>query len=120
MRECPSCGEDLEEGVSTCWNCGVDAAEENGGGSPDACSRCGRELAGDELGSLEDPKPLCEDCRREVEFSEDEERLCPVDQTQLEKEEYRTVILDRCPVCGGVWLDDGQLAAIEREVLDGD
>ncbi len=118
MRVCPSCGEDLEEGVSTCWNCGVDAADEDGGCNLEVCSRCGGDLGADELGSLEDLKPLCEECRREVELAGDEERLCPVDQSPLEKEEYGSVILDRCPVCGGVWLSDGQLEAIERNALD--
>lgn len=117
MRVCPSCGEDLEEGVSTCWNCGVDAAKADDG-EPGVCSHCGGELDADAVGSIEDPRPVCEDCRLEAELADDEERLCPVDQGPLEKEEYHGVILDRCPVCGGVWLDDGELEAIERAALD--
>jgi hypothetical protein len=40
---------------------------------------------------------------------------CPVDDTHLESREYEAGIgVDGCPVCGGVWLDPGELELIQE------
>jgi len=40
-------------------------------------------------------------------------RVCPVDGFTLGVETYEGVEVDRCPHCKGVWLDAGELQAIE-------
>ena len=35
--------------------------------------------------------------------------LCPVDKKQMIILEYNNVELDYCPICEGVWLDQGEL-----------
>jgi len=40
-------------------------------------------------------------------------RTCPVDGFTLAIETYEGVEIDRCPHCKGVWLDAGELQAIE-------
>ena len=114
MRECPACGEELDDGVVTCWKCGADDDDDEQGADPGLCSDCGAELGDDALSSVEEPRPLCEECRIANELSEEDDRACPVDESLLEREEYRGVVVDRCPICGGVWLDEGKLERIER------
>lgn len=44
------------------------------------------------------------------------ERPCPQCQQSLEKEEYgycSEILIDHCAECGGVWLDRGELEALE-------
>lgn len=44
------------------------------------------------------------------------ELLCPVCQVRMEAAEYAycsQIMIDRCPECGGVWLDRGEVDAIE-------
>lgn len=40
-------------------------------------------------------------------------RKCPVDDFTLTQEKYEGVTIDVCPHCSGVWLDAGELEAIE-------
>ncbi len=40
-------------------------------------------------------------------------RQCPVDDFTLKPELYEGVPIDRCPHCRGVWLDHGELEAIQ-------
>ncbi|MEZ6318899.1 MAG: zf-TFIIB domain-containing protein [Phycisphaerales bacterium] len=37
---------------------------------------------------------------------------CPKDQTPMERLDLAGVAIDRCPGCGGIWLDAGELRAI--------
>lgn len=39
---------------------------------------------------------------------------CPVDDFTLAQESYEGVTIDRCPHCGGVWLDAGELETIQK------
>ena len=41
-----------------------------------------------------------------------EDRLCPVDSTQLRRIERSGVHVDACPSCRGIWLDRGELDKI--------
>ncbi|MBL4660757.1 MAG: zf-TFIIB domain-containing protein [Alcanivoracaceae bacterium] len=39
---------------------------------------------------------------------------CPVDNTPLAQQEYeRAVMIDKCPTCDGMWLDQWELKAIQ-------
>jgi Zn-finger nucleic acid-binding protein len=39
--------------------------------------------------------------------------LCPRDQATLEKHAGDGIEIDECPLCGGTWLDRGELEALE-------
>jgi hypothetical protein len=39
-------------------------------------------------------------------------RGCP---TKLVEEAFRDILIDRCPTCGGVWLDPGELDTIAHD-----
>ena len=55
---------------------------------------------------------------QEERASEREARLgtCPRGcETRLHKEAFRDILVDRCPTCGGVWLDPDELAKISHE-----
>ena len=43
---------------------------------------------------------------------------CPVDDFTLVQETYEGVTIDRCPHCQGVWLDNGELEAIQENQAD--
>ena len=39
---------------------------------------------------------------------------CPIDNATLIHEVYEGIEIDRCPECGGIWLDAGELAHINE------
>jgi uncharacterized protein len=41
---------------------------------------------------------------------------CPRDGYDLESRSYHSVRIERCPQCGGVWLDVGKLEMIQAHV----
>ena len=41
-------------------------------------------------------------------------RRCPVDDFTLKQETYEGVAIDTCPHCSGVWLDAGELEALQN------
>ena len=41
-----------------------------------------------------------------------DDRLCPVDSTELRRIERSGVHVDACPSCRGIWLDRGELDKI--------
>lgn len=43
---------------------------------------------------------------------------CPKDQEPMSRITLGSVAIDRCPTCGGVWLDQGELEGIKRAMLD--
>ena len=45
---------------------------------------------------------------------------CPRCNCELAVENYRGIEVDRCPNCGGMWLDYGELDQLEDTVLDKD
>jgi Zn-finger nucleic acid-binding protein len=50
-----------------------------------------------------------------------DDRLCPVDSTELRRIERSGVHVDACPSCRGIWLDRGELDKIvAREGADDD
>jgi uncharacterized protein len=44
-----------------------------------------------------------------------DDRLCPVDSTQLRRIERSDVHVDACPSCRGIWLDRGELDKIVEQ-----
>ena len=43
---------------------------------------------------------------------------CPADGAALRKTRSGEILLDRCPVCKGVWFDAGELEAIQAAAKD--
>jgi Zn-finger nucleic acid-binding protein len=41
---------------------------------------------------------------------------CPRDGATLTNEKYEGVVVDRCPSCGGIWLDSGELRTIQETI----
>ena len=41
---------------------------------------------------------------------------CPRDQTQMIKITSQGVTIDKCPKCGGIWLDKGEMRRIIENV----
>ncbi len=58
--------------------------------------------------------PTCAGCRLEILMSREPELRCPADGTALVKTEQGEILLDRCPLCWGIWLDGGELEAIQE------
>ena len=79
------------------------------------CDRCGNRTR-----NKEDDKPVCETCVEEmtllVNASKEESRPCPRDGTNMAKEIAHMLVIDRCPDCGGVWLDGGELERLREGV----
>ncbi len=44
----------------------------------------------------------------------EKELLCPKDQTLMIKLTSKGVTVDKCPKCGGIWLDKGEM----RRIID--
>ena len=43
-------------------------------------------------------------------------RTCPGGcETKLVEEDFRDLVIDRCPTCGGVWVHPGELEKISRD-----
>ncbi len=89
------------------------------------CPGCdGRFLAESDLQRIEETvEPVVLELRR-IPDAEDQQRIlgCPVCEPAepMEKFEHHRdhrVVLDRCPSCRGVWLDGGELTAIQQESL---
>jgi Zn-finger nucleic acid-binding protein len=49
-----------------------------------------------------------------------EDRLisCPKDAEPMHRITLGAVAIDRCPACGGVWLDTGELRALKHTMLE--
>lgn len=39
--------------------------------------------------------------------------LCPADQTVMEKFDIAGTVIDKCPECNGIWLDDNEVIALK-------
>lgn len=64
--------------------------------------------------------PTCGNCEIKILIEREAIYRCPIDGTQMEKENHDDIIVDRCPQCEGVWLDPGELEAIKDAVNDSD
>jgi hypothetical protein len=65
-------------------------------------------------------KAMCAPCVEHIELvlvsAKETRRSCPADRTELAKEIVHGVIIDRCPSCGGVWFDAGEMERMNQEV----
>ena len=80
------------------------------------CSRCGQRRTRREYEGL----PTCESCEEMIEAkmkaAEEQTRQCPIDKADMDKEIILNLVVDRCPSCGGVWLDGGELATMKGSI----
>jgi hypothetical protein len=81
----------------------------------DKCNRCGTRTRNTEEG-----EPICQPCVQEMELlvqaSGEKARPCPVDGGEMQKQIAHMLVIDRCPTCGGVWLDGGELERLKGDV----
>ena len=77
------------------------------------CHRCGRRTR-----SKEDGIAICTQCKAEILARKEERRPCPDDGRVMLKQIVKGVVTDKCPKCGGVWLDPGELDLIKRAIQD--
>ncbi|MFQ5746904.1 MAG: zf-TFIIB domain-containing protein [Gemmatimonadota bacterium] len=79
------------------------------------CVRCGRERTSTEFEGF----PTCQDCEMTIRAEREQRRECQMDGAEMKKEVVLNVILDRCPTCGGVWLDGGELGLLNDAIAAG-
>jgi TFIIB-like protein len=83
------------------------------------CIRCKQRFKFEELKVGPDGFGICHACAAQIDSSTEPRRACPVDGTPMDKELVRgTMLIDRCRMCKGVWLDGDELEIIRREVAD--
>jgi Zn-finger nucleic acid-binding protein len=107
MRKCPACSVPLAE---------VDLHRE----TVDRCPSCnGIYFDAGELESivrlvrLAQGAALEEDEIETVSPQESARALaCPADGTIMEKQDIGGTVVDRCPLCRGIWLDNGEIVAL--------
>lgn len=54
--------------------------------------------------------------KRLQEREADKPRVSPVSGEAMEQIQYMGVVIDKCPVSGGIWLDEGELEQIIEAV----
>lgn len=59
-------------------------------------------------------QPTCAECKTKILVEREPIRICPADGSELLKEHRNEIIIDRCPTCKGVWLDAGEIEAIQE------
>lgn len=66
-------------------------------------------------------EPTCQSCEFDILMRRENKRICPVDQSYMNKEvvEGTELIIDRCPNCKGVWLDSNELEELSEEISSG-
>lgn len=84
------------------------------------CTRCGQQQTTREF----EGSPTCSPCELSIRAEREEPVECRHDGSLMQKEILEDIIVDRCPECGGVWFDGGELevlsAAIHRAAAPGD
>lgn len=78
----------------------------------ETCVRCGENRATSGLGRV----PTCEACAAKIRLRREKARRCPVDSAVMKKDIVHNVVIDRCSQCGGIWLDPGELAMLQKAV----
>jgi hypothetical protein len=74
------------------------------------CVRCREQPSSEVMDGL----PTCARCADLIRRKSKEPRSCPVDGTELRRDVVQNIILNRCPDCGGIWLDHDELEALLR------
>src|SRR2546421_5746183 len=81
------------------------------------CIRCNEYFKFEELESGPDGFAICRNCAAKINPSNQKTRSCLNDGKEMKKVlVYNMVLIDKCPSCGGVWLDDEALEILRREM----
>ena len=82
------------------------------------CARCGKKRTRKEYEGV----PTCDACQHALELklaaAREAPHGCPIDRAAMRKEVVSNIIIDRCPTCGGVWLDGGELELLRGAIAD--
>ncbi len=79
------------------------------------CSRCGAGHKWEQMTSTPEGNIFCPACWSSLNVDREPKRKCPVDDTEMLKEiVVGLVLLDKCPACGGTWLDKDELDVIKK------
>lgn len=76
------------------------------------CVRCGSMSTHNKFEGL----PTCATCELKMKIDREEIRKCPVDGSEMQKKIIHYVIVDKCPTCKGLWLDEGELKLLQETV----
>lgn len=76
------------------------------------CVRCGVTRTKSEFEGL----PTCAKCRSEIKAKREKKHLCPACQCEMDKIIVLNILVDKCPECGGAWLDGGELDVLRRAI----
>ena len=79
-------------------------------GQEHLCVRCREHPSIEVLDGL----PTCRRCGTLIRMKAETSRTCPVDGEVMRKEVIQNLLIDRCPSCGGIWLDHDELEALLR------
>jgi len=83
------------------------------------CVRCYRQFKFEELTYGADAYGLCADCLAALDPATEPPRMCPHDGQQMDKEViFHRALIDKCPACGGVWLDADELEIMKAMLAD--
>jgi hypothetical protein len=74
----------------------------------ETCVRCGRQRTHSQFEGV----PTCSECELALKAEREETVSCQHDGSPMRKEVIQNVIVDRCPECGGVWFDGGELEVL--------
>lgn len=85
----------------------ADLTEDRAG---EICSRCGSRRTRREFEGV----PTCSECELGLKADREDRMSCVHDGAQMRKEVIEGVIVDRCPDCGGVWFDGGELEVLSN------
>ncbi|HZH29971.1 MAG TPA: zf-TFIIB domain-containing protein [Pyrinomonadaceae bacterium] len=78
------------------------------------CIRCREYFKFEELTPGSNGYGLCPDCVVKTDPHE-KKRFCPNDEKEMKKEVLENlVVIDRCEVCGGVWLDADEIGVLQE------
>jgi hypothetical protein len=79
------------------------------------CLRCEKQRTKHEFEGI----PTCTECELKLKAERESKHKCPVDGSEMKKEVIYNVIIDRCPQCAGVWLDNGELDLVKKGIESG-
>ena len=83
----------------------------------EACMRCGKHFKFEELELGPEGFGICPNCAAKINPSNQKVRSCLNDGREMKKELiYNMVLIDKCPSCGGIWLDGEALEILKREM----
>ena len=83
------------------------------------CIRCRKKFKFEDLRPRPSGFGVCEACEAKIRPDAEKRRRCPADDQEMVKRIVAdVVVLDKCPACGGVWFDGGELQIVNRLIKE--